>query len=482
MEYTPENITSLGRNKIFVFGSNLSGTHAGGAARVARMKFGAVMGHGVGLQGQSYAIPTMQGGVDTIKPYIDEFIDFAKTHPELKFYVTRIGCGIAGFKDEQIAPLFDAAFDLNNVILPEKFYHIINHGRQLASETAGMVFHTIPLKFFDEDLKKAEGMSIDEKNEFFYKLKKEGRYVIAHQSPETADNILNTDDEGHHKIAISKNGFAIAAGDKLYSKDWKWGLEFNHEILSVTALEKPKEDHLTQSYGNFAVLLSNGQICYVWSESKLDPLFPESDFIAVESGCGGLVFGLHHDGTLAVAFEVNNPAVAAEVRTWKNIIRISASAQHIVGLTTEGTVVIGGDKQYCNDAAEWKNIKKVYAFDVIPFVQSHNDQIFAIDEDGWLYITGSPWNDVRQYWRKLRAQYDVSDIVSNHEATLIRYTDGSCRLLTPHAMHNFEKDLAFIQEYNGFRYLDARADTVVIVDKEGEFRVDVNKEERLWWK
>ena len=62
MEYTPENITSLDEDEVFVFGSNLAGMHAGGAARVAYERFGAVMGQGVGMQGQSYAIPTMQGG------------------------------------------------------------------------------------------------------------------------------------------------------------------------------------------------------------------------------------------------------------------------------------------------------------------------------------------------------------------------------------------------------------------------------------
>ena len=79
------------------------------------------MGQGVGLQGQSYAIPTMQGGVETIKPYVDEFVAFAKAHPELFFYVTRIGCGIAGFRDEEIAPLFAGAINLENVCLPETF-------------------------------------------------------------------------------------------------------------------------------------------------------------------------------------------------------------------------------------------------------------------------------------------------------------------------------------------------------------------------
>ena len=120
-ELTPERITELKDNEIFVFGSNLAGAHGGGAARLAYQRFGAVWGQGVGLQGQSYGIPTMQGGVETIKPYVDEFIKFARQHPELRFLVTRIGCGIAGFAPEEIAPLFADAVDLENVILPEDF-------------------------------------------------------------------------------------------------------------------------------------------------------------------------------------------------------------------------------------------------------------------------------------------------------------------------------------------------------------------------
>ena len=124
-EYTPNMISALKENEIFVFGSNLGGMHGGGAAHAAYNRFGAVWGQGVGLQGQSYAIPTMQGGVETIKPYVDEFIAFAQTHPELKFLVTRIGCGIAGFRDEQIAPLFAAAIDQDNIILPREFVDAI---------------------------------------------------------------------------------------------------------------------------------------------------------------------------------------------------------------------------------------------------------------------------------------------------------------------------------------------------------------------
>lgn len=126
--YTPERITFLAENEIFVFGSNLAGAHGGGAARLAYERFGAVWGEGVGLHGQTYAIPTMQGGVETIKPYVDAFIHFAKDNSTLTFLVTRIGCGIAGFRDDEIAPLFKEAIEVDNIILPREFVELLNNG------------------------------------------------------------------------------------------------------------------------------------------------------------------------------------------------------------------------------------------------------------------------------------------------------------------------------------------------------------------
>ena len=115
---TSEFIVQLDKKEIFVFGSNLAGMHGGGAAYIAHEKFGAEWGVGVGRTGQCYAIPTMQGGVETIRPYVDEFIQYAQQHPDLIFLVTRIGCGIAGFTDQQIAPLFKLAKDFENVAFP----------------------------------------------------------------------------------------------------------------------------------------------------------------------------------------------------------------------------------------------------------------------------------------------------------------------------------------------------------------------------
>ncbi len=124
-KFSPKEISKLAKNEIFVFGSNLEGMHAGGAARIANNKFGAEWGQGVGHWGQTYAIPTMHGELEAIKPYVDEFISYAKNHPNLTFLVTRIGCGIAGFKDEEVAPLFKDSLDLPNVQLPSSFVEIL---------------------------------------------------------------------------------------------------------------------------------------------------------------------------------------------------------------------------------------------------------------------------------------------------------------------------------------------------------------------
>lgn len=122
----PERVTELSMCEVFVFGSNLAGQHYGGAARTAHDKFGAEWGVGVGPTGQCYAIPTMQGGIDTIRPYVDEFTEYARNHPNNRFLVTRIGCGIAGFKDDEIAPLFYEASKLPNVNFSKEWLNILS--------------------------------------------------------------------------------------------------------------------------------------------------------------------------------------------------------------------------------------------------------------------------------------------------------------------------------------------------------------------
>lgn len=98
-EITPQKIVELKENEIFVFESNLDGANYGGAAFQA-LTWGAIIGQGVGLQGNTYAIPTMFNDISFIKPFVDEFIDFAEHNSQLRFYVTEIGCGIAGWRPE----------------------------------------------------------------------------------------------------------------------------------------------------------------------------------------------------------------------------------------------------------------------------------------------------------------------------------------------------------------------------------------------
>lgn len=110
---------------VFVFGSNLAGRHGAGAALYARQHHGAIYGQGVGPQGNSYAIPTKDERIrtlplDRIKPYIDDFLIYAAANPTITFQVTRIGCGLAGYTDDDISPMFADA--PANCLLPQEWF------------------------------------------------------------------------------------------------------------------------------------------------------------------------------------------------------------------------------------------------------------------------------------------------------------------------------------------------------------------------
>lgn len=114
----------MNKNCVFVFGSNLAGRHGAGAALFARLHQGAIYGQGVGRQGNSYALPTKDEhlrslSLEEIKTYVDQFLSYAEYHPELDFIVTRVGCGLAGYTDDDIRPMFDAA--PSNCHLPEEW-------------------------------------------------------------------------------------------------------------------------------------------------------------------------------------------------------------------------------------------------------------------------------------------------------------------------------------------------------------------------
>lgn len=120
-----DRIAELDKNEIFVFGSNIQGAHGGGAAWYAHKKFGAEWGVGEGLTGRTYALPTMEGDA-SMKKAVEHFIDCAKAHPEFIFLVTAVGCGIAGYTPDEVAPLFRGATSLENVYLPQVFWDVLN--------------------------------------------------------------------------------------------------------------------------------------------------------------------------------------------------------------------------------------------------------------------------------------------------------------------------------------------------------------------
>ncbi len=121
---SPSIIKELAPGEVFVFGSNAQGLHGGGAALTAYMQFGAEWGNGEGLQGRSYALPTMEG-IESTRQAVERFTAFARNHPELKFLVTAVGCGIAGYRAEEIAPMFRQAALLENVYLPIGFQKVL---------------------------------------------------------------------------------------------------------------------------------------------------------------------------------------------------------------------------------------------------------------------------------------------------------------------------------------------------------------------
>lgn len=132
MRVSAKHIDKLEDDEVFVFGSNTEGMHAGGAARMA-MNWGAIYGKAFGLQGKTFAIPTVdytrsgKMSIDEIKKYVDEFLDFTIKNKDKKFLVTEIGCGIAGFKVSEIAPLFRKALEYSNVYLPERFINYLKY-------------------------------------------------------------------------------------------------------------------------------------------------------------------------------------------------------------------------------------------------------------------------------------------------------------------------------------------------------------------
>ena len=181
-QFTPDKVERLSNCEIFVFGSNMEGKHMGGAARVAYEMFGAEWGVGDGPTGRCYAIPTMHGGIEDIQPYAEKFIAYAKAHPMKRFLLTRVGCGIAGFKDSDMAQLFEDALEVPNIAYPRQWlpYMAIDYTLGLKTprgkEAAPLVVSDTVLKRLCEQYLYEIGARI---NKFLPSIKV--RYVAEHK-------------------------------------------------------------------------------------------------------------------------------------------------------------------------------------------------------------------------------------------------------------------------------------------------------------
>ena len=211
-----DHITELSQCEVFVFGSNLEGQHMGGAARYAYDHFGAEWGNGVGPQGQCYAIPTMHGPLSEIKPYVDDFIEYARQHPMNRFLLTRIGCGIAGFKDEKMAPLFLEAFKLPNVSFPDEWIiQLINYNplRDRVDEVAPPVINM----------------------EVLQRLCREHAYTIGAGIHWTEPNVLIRYVIDENKFGYKAMGNFFYFADSLYVWDYDdvWAPEHNPDVVEA---------------------------------------------------------------------------------------------------------------------------------------------------------------------------------------------------------------------------------------------------------
>lgn len=147
---TPNSITQLEEDEVFVFGSNEAGRHGKGAAKTA-MKWGAVYGQAEGLQDNTYAIPTVNFNIKgklpliQINRHVKKFIKFAKENKDKKFLVTEIGCGLAGWEVKNVAPLFEEALNVSNIYLPKRFIECIINMNTLLKRTTSKLYDILQL-------------------------------------------------------------------------------------------------------------------------------------------------------------------------------------------------------------------------------------------------------------------------------------------------------------------------------------------------
>ena len=293
--FCPEKVEQMSNCEIFVFGSNIEGMHMGGAARVAYEKFGAEWGVGDGQTGRCYAIPTMHGGLEDIRPYAKKFIAYAKAHPMKRFLLTRVGCGIAGFKDSDMAQLFEDALEVPNIAYPRQWlpYMAIDYTLGLkmprGKEAAPLVVSDTVLKRLCEQYLYEIGAGI---NKFLPSIKV--RYVAEHK-----------------KFAYACFGAFFFFGDDFYvwEQDDKYLDDHNQDVVEAVF----KDECEGRGYARRVIFAgvqtefkdSNGERIYTGDVIQVETSQERSEYMAVgalssEDGLGSYCFILdNHSWRLA---------------------------------------------------------------------------------------------------------------------------------------------------------------------------------------
>ena len=326
--FTPENISKLKQNEVFVFGSNKAGNHVGGAARVAVEKFGAIMGHGEGLQGQSYAIPTLDEQMDKVSTEeltrsVRRFADYTRYNTDKVFYVTKIGCGIAGFSVEEIVEVFKSVSFGDNVVLPQEFGEEkhIDGFKGFNADMTCLGFKFEEGKTYEEDVELKvcnRGFHFCESpfSVLSYRdmLDDECKFIPVHHVTALgrchSDSDKIGDDKDSHRGKTRFQGFIKAGIDFIYEKCIKEGPTDN---------VNSGDDAQIGSSGYGAQIGSSGYLAKIGSSGYLAKIGSSGDHAQIGSSGYGAKIGSSGDdakigssGDLAkIESEGNNAVVAA---------------------------------------------------------------------------------------------------------------------------------------------------------------------------
>lgn len=528
---TPETIKELKEDEVFVFGSKPNGHHKSGAAKFALEHCGAIYGHGDGFNGKSYAIEFHKRNLNKLAISILRFIDFAKKNKDLRFFVIPIGCGSADLPASFIAHLFLNAIYEDNIFLPESFikqllnpiscyriqgqrYGILQILLQKKSdgpfidevqlELLSCLLKEKLLKEYPKEMTILERLSNIEKSLSnnsssdnqdhdmllgrqdaiaLYERNIDWKYLFLIDAPDDTKLakegfILNTDDNGNHRIAFTSNMAAIAVGNILKMRD---DIEdsihaFENDILSVDNFED-----------DFIVLLHNHQVFQLQGHTEKE-LFKDINVKSIACGCGG-IYALDEKGDVYVETMVNNLCILNELETWHNIKQISAGPNIIAAVTKSGKVKLLSTFDLSEPSGipwtsveGWTDIAKVYVTNDSVECQPH--VLYGITRSGRILIGGRVWFDKYDYYKEMVNLRNVTDVMEDEMTTLVRFNDGKIKLCCYHSEMYYEEQLTFLKKHRSIKAISMKGKyNFVAVDNNDAIYLmrDYQEQDWQWW-